>query len=353
MTLENRDIIFVSNALANGGAARVICVLAAEFAKHGRRVGIAVYNEYDGEYVVAEGVQKEYGPQGSGAVTKVRRIAWLRGVAKRNPGACIVAFEYFVNMQTVIACAGLPNRLVISERNDPACVGSGRMTGWMREQLYRRTDMLVCQTDEAAAYFSDKIKKCVILNPLKDNLPEPFDGERRKAVVTFCRLEPQKNLEMLLRAFAEFHKEHPDYSLEIYGDGSERESLVALASDLGIEACASINPSRLDVHEVVRDAAMFVLPSNYEGLSNSMLEAMALGLPVICTDCPCGGARMVIEDGVNGYLVPVGDKDALLAKMLLIAADSGSAEVCGNAATKMRTVLSATFIADRWLEVVR
>ena len=353
MTLENRDIIFVSNALANGGAARVICVLAAEFAKHGRRVGIAVYNEYDGEYVVAEGVQKEYGPQGSGAVAKVCRIAWLRGVAKRNPGACIVAFEYFVNMQTVIACAGLPNRLVISERNDPARVGSGRRTGWMRERLYRRADMLVCQTDDAAAYFSDKIQKCVILNPLKDNLPEPFDGERRKAVVTFCRLEPQKNLEMLLRAFAEFHKKHPDYSLEIYGDGSERESLIALASDLGIGACASINPGRLDVHEVVRDAAMFVLPSNYEGLSNSMLEAMALGLPVICTDCPCGGARMVIEDGVNGYLIPVGDKDALLSKMLLIAADFGSAEVCGNAAIKMRTVLSATFIADRWLEVVR
>ena len=353
MILENRDIIFVSNALANGGAARVICVLAAEFVKRGKCVGIAVYNEYDGEYAVAEGVQKEYGPRGSGDVAKVRRIAWLRGVAKRNPGACIVAFEYFVNMQTVIACAGLPNRLVISERNDPARVGSGRRTGWMRERLYRRADMLVCQTDDAAAYFSDKIKKCVILNPLKDNLPEPFDGERRKAVVTFCRLEPQKNLEMLLRAFAEFHKKHPDYSLEIYGDGSERESLIALVSDLGIGACASINSGRLDVHEVVRDAAMFVLPSNYEVLSNSMLEAMALGLPVICTDCPCGGARMVIEDGVNGYLIPVGDKDALLAKMLLIASDFGSAEVCGNAAIKMRTVLSATFIADRWLEVVR
>lgn len=343
----------MSNALLNGGAARVICVLAAEFARRGKRVGIAVYNDFDGEYQIAEGIEKEYGPQGSGAATKARRIAWLRGVAKRNPGACFVAFEYFVNMQSVIALAGLPNRLVISERNDPARVGSGKKTNWLRERLYRHADMLVCQTDDAAAYFSDKIQKCVILNPLKDNLPEPFDGERRKAVVTFCRLEPQKNLEMLLRAFAEFHKKHPDYSLEIYGDGSERESLIALASDLGIGACTSINPGRSDVHEVVRDAAMFVLPSNYEGLSNSMLEAMALGLPVICTDCPCGGARMVIKDGVNGYLIPVGDKDALLSKMLLIAADFGSAEVCGNAAIKMRTVLSATFIADRWLEVVR
>ncbi len=122
------------------------------------------------------------------------RIAspWLRGVAKHNPDACFVAFEYFVNMQTIIALAGLPNRLVISERNDPARVGSGKKTNWLRERLYRHADMLVCQTDDAAAYFSNKVAKTVILNPVKDNLPEPFRGERRHSVACFCRLEKQE-----------------------------------------------------------------------------------------------------------------------------------------------------------------
>lgn len=348
MKLDNKEIIFVSNALANGGAARVMCVLANKFAKRGLRVGIAVFNRHSSEYGLSSSVAKEYGPSGGGAKAKAKRIAWLRNVAKRNPEAAIIAFEYFVNMQAILACAGLPNKVVVSERNDPARVGN--KFDWLRERLYRRADMLVCQTDEAAAYFSEKVKKCVILNPLKDDLPEPFAGERRKVVVTFCRLEPQKNLGMLLRAFAEFRKTHPDYSLEIYGDGSERESLLGLARDLGIDGCTSINPGRSDVHEVVRDAAMFVLPSNYEGLSNSMLEAMALGLPVVCTDCPCGGARMVIEDGVNGFLVPVGDEEGLAKKMSMAADAPLKLE---RFVEGFRSSLSADGISDRWLKAIK
>ena len=330
----------------------MICVLAAEFAKRGRCVGIAVYNDHDGEYAVTDGVQKEYGPQGSSAVTKVRRIAWLRGVARRNPGACIVAFEYFVNMQAVIACAGLPNRLVISERNDPARVGSGKKTDWLRERLYRRADMLVCQTDDAAAYFSDKVAKTVILNPVKEGLPEPFVGVRRHVVTCFCRLEKQKNLGMLLRAFAEFSKVHDDWTLEIYGDGSEREALLALASELGIANKAALRPGCTDVHERVLDAGMFVLPSDYEGLSNSMLEAMAIGMPVICTDCPCGGARMVIRDGENGLLIPVGGERELAAAMVRVADEDGLAERLGDVAADVRGRLAVEEIADEWMKVV-
>lgn len=352
MILENRDIIFVSNALANGGAARVICVLAAEFTRRGKRVGIAVYNNFEGEYPVVEGVQKEYGPQSSDGHSRANRISWLRGVAKHNPYACFVAFEYFVNMQTIIALAGLPNRLVISERNDPARVGSGKKTNWLRERLYRHADMLVCQTDDAAAYFSNKVAKTVILNPVKDNLPEPFRGERRHSVACFCRLEKQKNLGMLLRAFAEFLGSHRDWTLEVYGDGSEHDALVALAGELGIANAVSINPGRQDVHDVVRDAGMFVLPSDYEGLSNSMLEAMAIGLPCICTDCPCGGARMVIRDGENGILVPVGGEVELSVAMARVADGDGLAQRLGSNAAGIREMLSAGAIADRWSEVI-
>lgn len=352
MILENQDIIFVSNALANGGAARVICVLAAEFTRRGKRVGIAVYNSFEGEYPVVDGVQKEYGPQGSGGHSRANRISWLRGVAKHNPDACFVAFEYFVNMQTIIALAGLPNRLVISERNDPARVGSGKKTNWLRERLYRHADMLVCQTDDAAAYFSDKVAKTVILNPVKDNLPEPFCGERRHSVACFCRLEKQKNLGMLLRAFAEFLGSHRDWTLEVYGDGSEHDALVALAGELGIANAVSINPGRQDVHDVVRDAGMFVLPSDYEGLSNSMLEAMAIGLPCICTDCPCGGARMVIRDGENGILVPVGGEVELSVAMARVADEDGLAQRLGSNAAGIREMLSTGVIADRWSEVI-
>ena len=210
----------------------------------------------------------------------------------------------------------------------------------------------MCQTDEAAAYFSDKVKKTVILNPVKEGLPIPFVGKRRNTVVCFCRLNKQKNLEMLLRAFAIFLQTHSDWTLEIYGDGSERNSLMSLASDLGIEDKIVINHGLQDVHNYVRDAGMFVLPSDYEGLSNSMLEAMAIGMPVICTDCPCGGARMVIRDGENGLLVPVGSENMLEAAMERIADENGLAEKLGIAAADVRKKLAVGEIADEWIRVV-
>lgn len=353
MKLENRDIIFVSNALANGGAARVISVLAAELSARGMRVGIAVFSHYDDEYAVPVDVRKSYGPEGAGTVSKVRRIAWLRGIAKNNPNACIVAFEYFVNMQALVACAGLPNRVVISERNDPARVGSGKKTDWLRELLYRHADMLVCQTEDAAAYFSDKINKTVILNPIKEGLPKPFHGERRHAVVCFCRLEKQKNLSLLIRVFSDFSNAHDDWTLEIYGDGSLRDDLIHLAADLGVSEKVSINPGRHDVHEIVRDAGMFVLPSDYEGLSNSMLEAMAIGLPCICTDCPCGGARMMIRSGENGLLVPVGCEEKLSIAMKQIADEPGLASRLGAASSEIRHLLTAETITSQWLACIR
>lgn len=346
MKLEKCDAIFVSNTLAKGGAARVISVLAREFSQRGLRIGVAVFNDFDGEYLLPASVSKEYGPSGNGTVTKIKRIAWLRKIAKRNPKATIIAFEYFVNMQTIIACTGLPNRVVISERNDPARVGNN--LAWLREHLYRHADMLVCQTEDAANYFSDKVKKCVILNPIKEGLPEPYEGERRHAVVTFCRLEKQKNLDMLIHAFADFVKDHSDYTLEIYGDGTEHDHLLALIQELGLSGKAFIFPGRSDVHEVVRDAAMFVLPSNYEGLSNSMLEAMAIGLPVICTDCPCGGARMVIRDGENGYLVPVNAVDSLRLAMDTLATSAELSQRLASRAVEVREELDCDSIVGEW-----
>lgn len=342
----------MSNALANGGAARVISVLVKAFSEQGSKVGIAVYSPFPGEYPLPENVAKEYGPKGNSGVSKMRRIVWLRSVARRNPDAVIVAFEYFVNMQTLIACAGLPNRVVVSERNDPARVGSEFPTGWFREHLYRRANLLVCQTDEASAYFSDKVRKCVILNPLKEGLPVPYTGVRRKAVVTFCRLERQKNLPMLIRAFSRFHENNPDYTLEIYGDGKERETLIAIIDGLGISDIAKIHPGRPDVHDVVRDASMFVLPSDYEGLSNSMLEAMAIGLPVICTDCPCGGARMVITDGENGLLIPVDNETALTAAMNRMVNDTTLTVKLSRNAAALRKKLSVSKICSEWMQVI-
>lgn len=347
-----RDVIFVSNALADGGAARVLCLLADQFARWGHCVEVLSFRPCDGEYSLRREVTKSYCPDNRNSPTaKLRRIFWIRKQLKSHPDATVIAFEYFVNMQVLIACIGLSNRVIVSERNDPARVGSAPRTAFLRRYLYRRAFALVCQTNEAAAYFSEAISKTVILNPLNPDLPLPIETGRRKTIVTFCRLEEQKNLGMLIRAFAEFHQTHTSYTLEIHGNGSQRGALVALRDSLGLNDSVRILPARSDIHNVVRDCAMFVLPSDYEGLSNSMIEAMALGVPTICTDCPCGGARMIIENGKNGLLVPVGDTTALVAAISKLADDPCLAYRISQAGMLIRSRLSIDQISAEWAQL--
>ena len=96
---------------------------------------------------------------------------------------------------------------------------------------------------------------------------------------------------------------------------------------------------------------MFVSSSDYEGLSNSMIEAMAIGLPCICTDCLGGGTREVMIDEENGLIVPMNDVDAMYCAMKRFADDPDFAERCGENASKIRDKLSVEKIAQQWIDV--
>ena len=188
----------------------------------------------------------------------------------------------------------------------------------------------------------------VIPNPLEPK-EEPYAGAREKRIVAVGRLNVQKNHKLLLRAFAAFTKGHSGYVLEIYGQGEQEAELRALAGKLEIDGSVIFKGFSTHVLSDIRTASMYVLSSDYEGISNSMLEAMALGLPVIATDCPIGGSRMYIRDGVNGLLVPVGDAGALAGAMGKLADDPAIGERLGAEAVKLREELTVSKIADRFL----
>lgn len=95
---------------------------------------------------------------------------------------------------------------------------------------------------------------------------------------------------------------------------------------------------------------MFVLSSDYEGISNSMIEALAMGIPVISTDCPAGGSRMYIKNNENGILVPVGDKKALAEAMMKLAGNPEFAKQLSVNALKVKEQYALEKIADRFLE---
>ena len=344
-----KKIVFVSQRLYGGGAERVLVSLANYFSKKDFEVYIVSRYGETGCYPTEKDVNVEFLESQS----NLQFVKQLRSRIKSIRPTTVISFEYFYNLLSVIACLGVRVKLVISERNDPAIVGAGLIKDTIRNFLYRFADVLVCQTPDAADYFPQYInrKTTIIANPLKDGLPLAYHGDRSKQIVTFCQLRKQKNIPLLLESFEIALKDIPDYQLVIYGSGDQEQIIMDKIQELHINNSVIMHPLCLDVHSKIIKASMYVSSSDYEGLSNSMLEAMAIGLPTICTDCPCGGARMVINNNINGVLVPVRDKFALAKAMVKVATDKDFSLHLSYEGSKLSDQLSMEVIGTQWIKL--
>ena len=343
------EIIFVVANMTGGGTERVISVLANQFIAEGHRVGILMTAGDTVAYPLDPKIRLvSLGGQTGGSVLKrIGRIQKMRRFFKQHKEAVICAMGIETNLFTVLAARGLSNRVLISERNDPGQCSYAAV----RNFLYGMADVLVCQTTDAAKAFPGRAgkKSVVIPNPIAPDLPAPFHGERKKEIVAAGRLTPQKNHALLLQAFSSFTPAHPEYTLVIYGKGELEQALREQIRALHLEERVKLPGFAENLPEKIRESAMYVLSSDYEGISNSLSEAMAMGLPVISTDCPIGGSKMCIRQGENGLLVPVGDKDALAQAMSRLAEEPSYAAKLGEEAEKLRDQYSVEAISAKWI----
>ncbi|SDH73739.1 glycosyltransferase [Desulfosporosinus hippei] len=347
-----KKIVFISNRLGGGGAERVLTMIANRLAQTQEyTVSVFAMNKCEKNYYVHEAIHVT---ELDGTASKLQTIKLIRKHILIEKPDVIVAFEYHINMKVLIATLGMKLHIIISERNDPARKGGKPGLKQLRNLLYRKADCLVCQTPDAKAYFPQFIQNrtVVIPNPIKEDLPVRWQGKRNYEIVSFCRLEKQKNLPLLIDAFALVHKDYPEYKLSLYGDGSEKNRIETYILKKSLQDCISLHGSIIDIHEKIVDCAMFVSSSDYEGLSNSMIEAMALGLPCIVTDCPCGGARMMIDSYVNGILVPVGDAQALYEAIKYVIQNPEKAEFMSKNGTNMRRNLAVGKIVSEWETII-
>lgn len=192
----------------------------------------------------------------------------------------------------------------------------------------------------------------IILNPISSELPEPYSGLRRKAIVTAGRLEHQKNHSMTIRSFALFHKKHPEYILEIFGKGSLQSELENLVHSLDMDDSIKFMGFSSDVLMHIRTASAFVMSSKFEGLSNSMLESLCMGVPTICTKCGGGGAEAVIRNGENGILVDIDDDLAESEAFNRIVEDQSYSNRLSNNALMLRQSLSLEAIGNEWADLI-
>lgn len=343
-------IIFIIPNMTGGGTERVISLLSDEYVKKGFDVAVMQFAGYEHAYPLNDKVEDfSVAPRSNGnPLVMIRRLAAMRRYFKKNPDSHIFAFCVMGAVFAVMTTWRMQIPIMVAERNSPDSCNVKALRNW----AYRRAGRITFQTADGISYFPKEIagKAVVIPNPVDADMPQPYTGSRSHRIVTAGRLHKQKNHALLLEAFALFSKKFPDYELHIYGEGELETRLKEQAARLQIDGHTVWHGFCADVREEIRDAAMFVLSSDYEGISNSMLEALSMGIPTISTDCPIGGARIYIVPEESGLLVPVGDKEAMAEAMCRIASDEQLAERLSAGAVQIREKYSVQRIADRFLE---
>ena len=354
---EKQEILFIAPCLRSGGAERVMVLLANELVKKDKKVRFAFTMDTVQAYTLDEKIDIIIN---DGNRSPLGQIIFLRTLLKAYKYSTFISFFTYQNIYTLIANSFLGRKIVVSERNDPAKTVYGKKSMiFLRNIFYNFASKIVFQTQEAMEYFSMSIQKrgCIICNPLNSELCKIYEGEKEKRIVAVARLNKQKNLPMMLKGVSTILKKYKEYVFELYGESDPRaESIKPQLEELvfDLEICNQVKfmGFQSDVTDKISKAALYINSSDYEGISNAMLEAIALGIPCVCTDCPVGGARMFIRDGINGYLVSVGDEkgfELAIEKVLVNKDIYASSRKEGK---NLRERLSVDKIIGQWLDIL-
>ena len=354
-------IAFAYGTMHRGGAERVIASLANTFCCWGDEVSIITADDAPSGYPLHTGIRHIHlnvaGASNNFAEAIYRNIRmFLRFRKEIQNGAfdAVVTFDlrYAVGLQVVFPI-GRRFKLIASERANPNKLRLSRVEHLMRKLWLPKVDGFIFQTHRVSKCHGERLqqKGTVIHNGVFVGiLPAqvtPFSERRHKDICAVGRLTWQKGYDVLLVAFQCFQQNHPDHHLHIYGEGDLHTQLEHQIIELGLEETVTLHGSVPDVMFHVADMGMYILSSRYEGMPNALMEAMACGLPCIAADCDFGPGEL-IENGVNGLLVPVEDATALATAMAKLADDSRLAKKISSNALNIRKTHSGEAIARQY-----
>lgn len=319
-------ILLLIPTLLAGGSERVIATLANEWSLS-NEVDIMLFYDFDSFYDLEETVNlmsMDINLPQRGLLRKmmipyveVSRYRKLKRQIRLGQYDFVLSFTNIANIfASVYSMTHKRSNIFISERADPY-----KYSRFMKfcERFFRHSTGIICQNEVVKKYFETKnftnpIR--VLPNPVCfDDIPEYFNGDRRKVITTVGRLTSQKNQALLIKAFNEIKNNFPLYSLEIYGEGPLRNELNNLITELNLSDRVFLMGAKKKVMKSISDTEVFVLASDYEGFPNVLIEAMASGLPVISSDFKTGVARELVKENVNGYLFGVGDMAELVVSL--------------------------------------
>jgi glycosyltransferase involved in cell wall biosynthesis len=326
-------LLLVASSLGGGGAERVLVRLAGHWRDAGHEVhlvtiasAIADFHAVpDGVTRHALGLECEAASMLGGVRANLRRVLALRALIGRLAPRAIVSFLSETNVLALVAsrASGVP--VLVAERTDPRRHALRGPWAALRRLTYPWAAGLVVQTEGVASWARALVApaRVHVVPNAAETLPAgeaPTWLPAAPFVVGVGRLSRVKGFDLLIRAFATLSRQQPDWRLVILGEGEERTALESLVTGLGLQGRVLLPGAIAAPGPVLSSASLFVLPSRYEGFPNALLEAMALGLACVATDCD-SGPREIISDGVDGLLVPADDVEAMATAMLRLADD--------------------------------
>lgn len=335
----------------------MLCFVAESLAARGHEVVIvnlkATENVTEYERTVSGAEVVTFDMASNGESRHIYRIGKIKKIAQEKHSDVVIGFTSFPNMYASIVGKLLHIPSIISERGDPNRTIGDSIKDKIVTFIINRSSGGVFQTEGARDFYGSGLQKrgIVIPNPIfiKGEISQIPYAQREKTVVSVGRLDnEQKRLDIMLKSFSIFVKTHPEYILKLYGRGTQETEIKQWCIDLGIQdKVRFMGLTTQPMQDIARDG-MFLITSDYEGISNSLLEAMAVGLPCVSTDHTPGGARLLIQDHVNGLLASIGDAEALAKAMCEFADNPELAEMCGKNARDVVNRFEPSRIIDMW-----
>lgn len=313
-------ILFFVSSMQGGGAERVAALLCNRWVARGHEVVLVPTFSGRGTclYPLDERVKLVYLADRVGTTSKtpwtlLRRLRAMRRMVCDMRADVVLSFLPHVNVAALVTTRGLGVPVVVGERIYPPAMPVGAVWSLLRCLAYPWAKRVVMQTSDGLDWLAREIPRAsgvVIPNPCVYPLPEGASGIEPDAIVSDAqrlllavgRLDQQKQFDLLIRAFATLAPRFPDWHLAILGEGVERKALEAQIAEAGLRSRVHLPGYVGNLGVWYRRANLYAVSSRFEGFPNTLLEALAHGLPAVSLDCATGPAEM-IEHGVNGFLV--------------------------------------------------
>jgi glycosyltransferase involved in cell wall biosynthesis len=359
-------LLLMIHSLQAGGAERVLTLIADGLASRGHKVYLLTLagTEEDffdsGKTVCRIGLNLAGQSKSAlGAIwANLRRIRAIRGQLRAIKPDAVLSFTTSVNVLALLAAAGTPVPVIVSERVDPRAHVLQLRWRILRALAYRRAHALVVQTSSVVEWFRPRLPRRVPIDVIENPIslhPDTHEPEvlvPRPYILAAGRLSPQKGFDTLIKAFAIAVGRCAPLSLAIAGSGPEAEALARLASQRGLKGRVYFLGRVKALDALMRQAQAFVLSSRYEGFPNVLLEALACGVPVVSADC-LSGPREILGDERYGILVPPENPRALAEAIVRITSDPALRERLSMAGLTRAAYYHPSVILGKWEQILR